>query len=200
MAENSGLDLQFGRSLWVCGIIVLGFGTWGFCVWFCHRRPHCFGWVMEGQSLIHALSMRAWYHWFANPLWFGGGTSFLLVWLWVHFLWRWSRFDCIHRPPSQVSSWIAPLRLPTCSAAMQRWWRILEQGSAAGGCDMGKQNNLTLPETNGLPLKNDGWKMIFFDFLLGWPIFWGYVSLRECMLATCFFLYSLVTRWWFQVF
>ena len=53
----------------------------------------------------------------------------------------------------------------------------MEQGSAAGGCDMGKQNNLTLPETNGLPLKNDGWKMIFFDFLLGWPIFWGYESM-----------------------
>ena len=34
----------------------------------------------------------------------------------------------------------------------------------------------TLPETNSSPLKIDGWKT---SFLLGWPIFRGYVSFRE---------------------
>ena len=35
-----------------------------------------------------------------------------------------------------------------------------------------------LPETNKQKhLKMDGWKM---NFLLGWPIFRGYVSFREC--------------------
>ena len=35
----------------------------------------------------------------------------------------------------------------------------------------------TLPETNGLHLKIDGWNS---SFLFGWPIFRGYVSFREC--------------------
>ena len=34
----------------------------------------------------------------------------------------------------------------------------------------------TLPETNSLPLKMDGWNT---SFLLGWPIFRCYVSFRE---------------------
>jgi len=34
----------------------------------------------------------------------------------------------------------------------------------------------TLPETNSSPLEMDGWKMYF---LLGWPIFRGYVSFRD---------------------
>ena len=34
----------------------------------------------------------------------------------------------------------------------------------------------TLPETNSSPLKMDGWNT---TFLLGWPIFRGYVSFRE---------------------
>ena len=38
--------------------------------------------------------------------------------------------------------------------------------------------NITLPETNGLHLNMDGWNTIF---LLGWPIFRGYVSFRECI-------------------
>ncbi len=38
--------------------------------------------------------------------------------------------------------------------------------------------NLTLPETNSSHLKMDGWKM---NFLLGRPIFRGYVSFREGM-------------------
>ena len=90
MAENSGLDLQFGRSSWAIGALLFHrrhdwgshrqmfdlhagcgeLGTWDYIAWFCHRRPHCFGWVMEGQSLIHALSIRAWYHmiWWRNFL------------------------------------------------------------------------------------------------------------------------------------
>ena len=36
----------------------------------------------------------------------------------------------------------------------------------------------TLPETNSSHLKMDGWKT---SFLLGWPIFRGYVSFRECV-------------------
>ncbi len=36
---------------------------------------------------------------------------------------------------------------------------------------------ITLPETNSLPLKMDGWNT---TFLLGRPIFRGYVSFREC--------------------
>ena len=39
---------------------------------------------------------------------------------------------------------------------------------------------LTLPETNKSPLKMDGWKT---TFLLGRPIFRGYVSFRECILV-----------------
>ena len=39
----------------------------------------------------------------------------------------------------------------------------------------------TLPKTNSSPLKMDGWKT---TFLLGRPIFRGYVSFRE---GTCFF-------------
>ena len=35
---------------------------------------------------------------------------------------------------------------------------------------------ITLPETNSSPLKMDGWNT---SFLLGWPIFGGYVSFRE---------------------
>ena len=35
----------------------------------------------------------------------------------------------------------------------------------------------TLPETNSSHLKMDGWNA---NFLLGWPVFWGYVSFREC--------------------
>ncbi len=35
---------------------------------------------------------------------------------------------------------------------------------------------ITLPETNTSPLKMDGWNT---SFLLGWPIFRGYVSFRE---------------------
>ena len=35
---------------------------------------------------------------------------------------------------------------------------------------------VTLPETNSLPLKMDGWNT---TFLLGRPIFRGYVSFRE---------------------
>ena len=34
----------------------------------------------------------------------------------------------------------------------------------------------TLPETNSSHLKMDGWKT---SFLLGWPMFMGYVSFRE---------------------
>ena len=34
----------------------------------------------------------------------------------------------------------------------------------------------TFPETNSSHLKMDGWKM---HFLLGWLIFWVYVSFRE---------------------
>ena len=37
---------------------------------------------------------------------------------------------------------------------------------------------ITLPETNGSPLKMDGWK----SFLWGWHIFRAYVSFRECIL------------------
>ena len=37
--------------------------------------------------------------------------------------------------------------------------------------------NHTLPETN-MALKMDGWNT---SFLLGWPIFRGYVSFRECI-------------------
>ena len=44
------------------------------------------------------------------------------------------------------------------------------------------KNACTLPETNSSPLKNDGWNA---SFLLGWPIFRGYVSFREG--NTCFF-------------
>ena len=40
----------------------------------------------------------------------------------------------------------------------------------------------TLPETNSSPLKMDGWKM---TFLLGWPIFRGHVSFRECKISKC---------------
>ena len=42
--------------------------------------------------------------------------------------------------------------------------------------------NITLPETNSLHLKVDGWKI---NFLLGNPIFrgYGYVSFREGILA-----------------
>ncbi len=36
----------------------------------------------------------------------------------------------------------------------------------------------TLPETNSSPLKMDGWNT---TFLLGRPIFRGYVSFRECI-------------------
>ena len=39
---------------------------------------------------------------------------------------------------------------------------------------------LTLPETNSSPLKMDGWNT---TFLLGRPIFRGYVSFREGKLA-----------------
>ena len=35
----------------------------------------------------------------------------------------------------------------------------------------------TLPETNSSPMKIDGWEI---TFLLGWPIFRGDVSFREC--------------------
>ena len=35
----------------------------------------------------------------------------------------------------------------------------------------------TLPETNSSPLKMDGWNT---TFLLGRPIFRGYVSFRDC--------------------
>ena len=35
---------------------------------------------------------------------------------------------------------------------------------------------VTLPETNSSHLKMDGWNT---SFLLGWPIFRGYVSFRE---------------------
>ena len=38
---------------------------------------------------------------------------------------------------------------------------------------------VTLPETNSSHLKMDGWNT---SFLLGWPIFRGYVSFRECSL------------------
>ena len=38
----------------------------------------------------------------------------------------------------------------------------------------------TLPETNELPVKMDGWNT---TFLLGRPIFRGYVSFRECIFA-----------------
>ena len=41
----------------------------------------------------------------------------------------------------------------------------------------------TLPETNGLHLEMDGWKM---SFLLERPIFRGYVSLRGCKILACF--------------
>ena len=34
----------------------------------------------------------------------------------------------------------------------------------------------TLPETNSSHLRMDGWKI---SFLLGWPVFRGYVSFRE---------------------
>ena len=40
-----------------------------------------------------------------------------------------------------------------------------------------KQTN-TLPETNSSHLKMDGWNT---SFLLGWPIFKGHVSFRECI-------------------
>ena len=36
---------------------------------------------------------------------------------------------------------------------------------------------ITLPETNSLHMKMDGWNT---SFLLGWPIFRCYVSVREC--------------------
>ena len=39
-----------------------------------------------------------------------------------------------------------------------------------------KHLRCTLPETNSLPLKMDGWKL---NFLLGRTIFRGYVSFRE---------------------
>ena len=44
---------------------------------------------------------------------------------------------------------------------------------------------VTLPETDSSPLKMDGWNTIF---LLGRPIFRGYVSFRECSLVFFFFL------------
>ena len=43
----------------------------------------------------------------------------------------------------------------------------------------------TLPETNSLPLKMDGWNT---TFLLGRPIFRGYVSFREGALLSTLFL------------
>ena len=36
---------------------------------------------------------------------------------------------------------------------------------------------ITLPETNSLHMKIDGWNT---NFLLGWPVFRCYVSVREC--------------------
>ena len=41
------------------------------------------------------------------------------------------------------------------------------------------QKTTTPPETNSSPLKMDGWNT---SFLLGRPIFRGYVSFRECIL------------------
>ena len=38
----------------------------------------------------------------------------------------------------------------------------------------------TLPETNSSHQKIDGWKT---SFLLGWPIFRGYVTFRQCSLT-----------------
>ena len=43
---------------------------------------------------------------------------------------------------------------------------------------------ITLPETN-MPLQTDGWNT---TFLLGRPIFRGYVSFRECKLPGCRFV------------
>ena len=40
-----------------------------------------------------------------------------------------------------------------------------------------RQTN-TLPETNSSHLKMEGWNT---SFLLGWPIFKGHVSFRECI-------------------
>ena len=42
--------------------------------------------------------------------------------------------------------------------------------------DITEEKHDTLPETNGLPLKLNGWKM---NFLLRGPILRGYVSFRE---------------------
>ena len=59
------------------------------------------------------------------------------------------------------------------------------RGPQTGGNVEGKNKRIseevgggiTLPETNSSPLKMDGWNT---SFLLGWPIFRGYVSFREC--------------------
>ena len=48
----------------------------------------------------------------------------------------------------------------------------------------------TLPETNSLPLKMDGWNT---SFLLGRPIFRGYVSFREGS-------YSTISKLFFEVY
>ena len=52
-------------------------------------------------------------------------------------------------------------------------------GSCAEGVFFNVMTQLmvTLPETNSLHLKMDRWNT---RFLLGWPIFRGYVSFREC--------------------
>ncbi len=46
-----------------------------------------------------------------------------------------------------------------------------------------QKSRLTLPETNSSPLKMDGWNT---TFLLGRPIFRGYVSFREGILYKLF--------------
>ena len=52
------------------------------------------------------------------------------------------------------------------------------------GCWMGCFFLLcTLSETDSSHLKMDGWNI---SFLLGWPIFRGYISFRECNFLKCF--------------
>ena len=59
------------------------------------------------------------------------------------------------------------------------------------------EKNATLPETNSSHLNMDDWKT---TFLLGWPIFRGYVKLRECSPFTNpLFLFPVYCLWSFPL-
>ena len=74
---------------------------------------------------------------------------------------------------------------PSHSVSVEPWIPI-EIGRWIGGFlkppapYLHKQDfEVTLPETNSSPLKMDGWNT---SFLLGWPMFRGYVSFRQGIL------------------